>query len=593
MSARKAMGTWATTALVAGAIAGAATGSAAPLQGSWTALTGLSGGGGAVTSVAISGRYAYVGGSFTTATGAGTVNGVARYDLYTDTWSALGSGVDSVSPSNRVNALAVDANGDLWAGGSFLHMGSSTGPGLLARWNGTAWVPGPAVSLGTNVPALAAGGSNVYVMGNVSGYYAGYINVTGAPAWNTMGSGLNSAGESVSVDSVTGDAWFGGGFTSAGGVASTRYLAKWNATLQQWQSPSPGTNPPYGPFVAARDGAVLLGERIGSEVKTVTGSTWGDLGSSPFGGDWLRSVAFFGSTPIAGAIAQASQYPLVRSWDGAAWQPVGFGLKGGQVTALATSTRGIVAAGTFSEICGNVNCSATTPVSGVAVFESPVSTPGPPRDVSAVVGVGSATVSWSPPVDDGGSPITGYTVTAGPGGNTCSTTGATTCTVTGLTPGVGYTFTVVATNAQGSGTSSSPSAPVAPTADATPGGGATGQQGNASSGGGSASSSGAFTIVRAPRGSLTTTVRVPGPGALVVRGRAVGISVACIGSRAAKGAGVLAITCVPRPATQRVLRQRGLVVRLTVAYTPTVGSRSTRARTVALVPTAHRVPVTG
>jgi hypothetical protein len=74
----------------------------------------------------------------------------------------------------------------------------------------------------------------------------------------------------------------------------------------------------------------------------------------------------------------------------------------------------------------------------------------------------SVAVSWTAPTSDGGAPITAYTVTASPGGATCSTSGALSCTVTGLTNGTAYTFTVRATNSIGTGPASSPSAPVTP-----------------------------------------------------------------------------------------------------------------------------------
>lgn len=75
---------------------------------------------------------------------------------------------------------------------------------------------------------------------------------------------------------------------------------------------------------------------------------------------------------------------------------------------------------------------------------------------------------WVPPTSQGGSAITGYGVTASPGGAMCSTTGSTFCLVTGLTNGVSYTFTVVAENSSGWSAPSAPSIAVAPGVPPTP-----------------------------------------------------------------------------------------------------------------------------
>jgi FtsP/CotA-like multicopper oxidase with cupredoxin domain len=78
--------------------------------------------------------------------------------------------------------------------------------------------------------------------------------------------------------------------------------------------------------------------------------------------------------------------------------------------------------------------------------------PGAPTGVTAVAGpgAGQATVSFTAPNPGTGGPITLYTVTASPGGNV-ATGAASPITVSGLTTGTSYTFTVTATNAEGTG----------------------------------------------------------------------------------------------------------------------------------------------
>ena len=86
--------------------------------------------------------------------------------------------------------------------------------------------------------------------------------------------------------------------------------------------------------------------------------------------------------------------------------------------------------------------------------------PGAPVNVTAEPGIREVRVSWTPPSVTGSSALTGYTVTADPGGRSCSTSGATSCTVTGLSNGATHTFTVVATNDAGESPPSAPSAAV-------------------------------------------------------------------------------------------------------------------------------------
>ena len=88
--------------------------------------------------------------------------------------------------------------------------------------------------------------------------------------------------------------------------------------------------------------------------------------------------------------------------------------------------------------------------------------PGAPTDVTATAADSSATVYFSAPASDGGSPITSYTVTSSPGAISASGTSSP-ITVSGLANGTTFTFTVTAANAVGT------SAPSLPSNAATPG----------------------------------------------------------------------------------------------------------------------------
>src|SRR5208337_5546008 len=90
-----------------------------------------------------------------------------------------------------------------------------------------------------------------------------------------------------------------------------------------------------------------------------------------------------------------------------------------------------------------------------------ITVPGAPTIGTATAGNAQATVSFTPPVSNGGSAITGYTLTSNPGG-IIAKGAASPITVTGLTNGTAYTFTVTATNAVGTGPASSPSKSVTP-----------------------------------------------------------------------------------------------------------------------------------
>ncbi|MFB9278576.1 putative Ig domain-containing protein [Cohnella cellulosilytica] len=118
----------------------------------------------------------------------------------------------------------------------------------------------------------------------------------------------------------------------------------------------------------------------------------------------------------------------------------------------------------------------------------PATVPNAPTNVTAVAGNGQATISFTPPVDDGGNPITKYIVTAHPGGKTAEGTKSP-IKITGLTNGMSYTFTVQAINSAGSSAASVASSAVVPRSSSGGNGGNSGN-GSGDSGSGSGGSNG-------------------------------------------------------------------------------------------------------
>lgn len=105
---------------------------------------------------------------------------------------------------------------------------------------------------------------------------------------------------------------------------------------------------------------------------------------------------------------------------------------------------------------------------GTVVLTNPGSKPSPPVNVSAAPGNGQATISFTPG-PDGGSPITGFTVTCISAfqATRTATGNASPITVTSLANNSPYLCSVTATNANGTGDASA-AVNVTPTAPATP-----------------------------------------------------------------------------------------------------------------------------
>lgn len=188
-------------------------------------------------------------------------------------------------------------------------------------------------------------------------------------------------------------------------------------------------------------------------------------------------------------------------------------VSGGRATGLTATVSGTATGAVVSGLSNgvvytftvhatnSVGNSAESAQSNAVTPAAPTGTvPGAPSGVRATAGNASASVTWTPPANNGGTALTGYTVTAlvngAPSGVSASAAGTSSgVVVAGLTNGVTYTFTVHATNATGNGPESASSAAVTPSAPVNPPGTATDLQvvGSASNGGPAVNTSDTFT----------------------------------------------------------------------------------------------------
>lgn len=136
---------------------------------------------------------------------------------------------------------------------------------------------------------------------------------------------------------------------------------------------------------------------------------------------------------------------------------------GGTPAAGFTVVNGTRISATAPAGSGTVPISVTTDAgtAGGGSFTY-MTAPDAPTAVTATASDSEATVTFTPP-DDNGAPISLYRVIANPGGASATGTSAP-ITVTGLSNGTAYTFTVTATNAAGIGVPSAASNSVTPLA---------------------------------------------------------------------------------------------------------------------------------
>ena len=187
------------------------------------------------------------------------------------------------------------------------------------------------------------------------------------------------------------------------------------------------------------------------------------------------SATVLQNTPITPIDITATGYPVPKF--SASGLPAGLGLTDHHNSSATIAGTAAAAVGSYTVTITASSTSGTKTATLTLVVVGPT-VPGAPTVVSVSIGsitIGNAdvVVAFSPPASNGGSAITGYTVTALDstdvynGGQTVSGPSSP-LTLTGLVNGDSYTFTVTATNGVGTGPTSAPSAPFVPATESWP-----------------------------------------------------------------------------------------------------------------------------
>lgn len=360
----------------------------------------------------------------------------------------------------RVFDAPVTSPHDLvWASSGELWVGRPGGPAPTRVYAGTP-IPASQPSWSPDRSKIAfTGYGGVYVLelgsGSVSYYGAGSAN-GGAVAWSPDGTRLAFTSDRDGDEEI----W------------TTRLAG--GSPVQVTRNTTPDRSPAWSPdgrrIAYDADGDLALIDRDGTDGSRLTALA-GEEGQPSWSPDGAR-VAFRAN----GADGQAEVFTI--GVDGTdiqrvtdepsavqepSWSPDGAAIAFSSARTGEDQVWAVRPDGTGLTSLPHPGHAARAPDWG----QLPIAASGPaaPSGVVATPGNASASVSFVPPASESDAPVTSYRVTASPGGATRTGSG-TTIAFPGLTNGTAYTFTVAATNTDGTSAESGPSAPITPSATA-------------------------------------------------------------------------------------------------------------------------------
>ncbi len=252
--------------------------SSVPGDGDWDPSFTVAGVGGSAYVVANSGNMLYVGGSFGSA-GNVVLNNIAKYNINTNTWSALDSTSSDLGTNGPVFSILVNGS-DVFIGGAFTDAGGVAANNIVDYNSSTGqWSTlgsGTSNGVDNQVNCMLYFGGNLYVAGdfaNAGGNAASFIAKwnPGTSTWSALGAGVDNTVITMAV--YNSQLYAGGSFLNAGG-SPANYIASWNGT--NWSTVGTSATDLNGPVNAIApyaNGIYLGGGFTTAGTSTVNGMT--------------------------------------------------------------------------------------------------------------------------------------------------------------------------------------------------------------------------------------------------------------------------------------------------------------------------------
>lgn len=340
---------------------------------------GLGRRGDGVRSIVIDGDSLYAAGRFRRLGGLGgdEMNNIARWDIGSGAWSALGSGIvlsESSVQSPVIHAMTLDGD-NLYVGGRFDSAGGVSASNL-ARWTVSAgtWesvAPPPFDSTTYAVRALSVIGNDLYV--GACDYPPGVIQkeTPNLRRWGLTTSQWSNVGTGVDVDdsvlAMTIDGprlLVGGRFTHAGNRA-VNGIAAWDPGTTTWIAlrsyTATSVNGPINAMASDAPNLYAGGiftvageERSYNVARYRNGEGWSSMGGGVNG--QVRAIASAGSRVyVGGTFTRAGDIDAanIAMWDTATgtWSALGAGTDG-PVRSIIVAGNEVYVGGSFTEAGG-------------------------------------------------------------------------------------------------------------------------------------------------------------------------------------------------------------------------------------------------